>query len=226
MCFSATASFSVSAVLLGGGIYTTVRSAKYDRSMLLFAAYPLAFGIQQAMEGFVWLRLEAQATSNNAALGFLFFSHFFWLAWVPLSAWWLETMRGTPGRSQILAAFALTGLLAGILLYVPLWQHTLFAPQVEAGNICYNTTVVFDAIFPEFVTRIIYAAIVLGSLLLSSVRAAQLLGALLSFSAATAMMGYPKESFISVWCFFAAVISLYIVAWIGRGRRIATPVRA
>ena len=65
MCFSATASFTAGAVLLGVGTLT-LRSAlasrhSHRRRDLPFAAIPLLFAIQQLIEGVVWLTVSAEA---------------------------------------------------------------------------------------------------------------------------------------------------------------------
>jgi hypothetical protein len=52
MCFSALASFTAAAGLLGIGT-VTVRRAGAARAA--YAAIPLLFGIQQLLEGMLWL---------------------------------------------------------------------------------------------------------------------------------------------------------------------------
>ncbi|MDR4516643.1 MAG: hypothetical protein MRK00_04560 [Nitrosomonas sp.] len=58
MCFSATASFAVSAGLISAGMYCVYKVRLVDRIYWPFALYPLFFGIQQAAEGWLWLVLE------------------------------------------------------------------------------------------------------------------------------------------------------------------------
>ena len=53
MCFSATASFSVGAILLGLGTLT-LKAARRPPELVL-AAIPLLFAIQQLSEGVIWL---------------------------------------------------------------------------------------------------------------------------------------------------------------------------
>ncbi|RRJ46375.1 hypothetical protein EIM03_29860 [Pseudomonas aeruginosa] len=53
MCFSAPASFTAAAVLLGLGT-VTMRRAR-SRRELPYAAIPLLFGVQQLLEGMLWL---------------------------------------------------------------------------------------------------------------------------------------------------------------------------
>ena len=58
MCFSAVASFSASAVLLPVGAYCVARAAAERWTLLPLALVPIAFGVQQFAEGFVWLGLQ------------------------------------------------------------------------------------------------------------------------------------------------------------------------
>ena len=72
MCFSATASFSAAAVLLGIGTLT-LRSAlasrhAYRRRELPFAAIPLLFAIQQLIEGVIWLTFGADVPMLNSVM--------------------------------------------------------------------------------------------------------------------------------------------------------------
>ena len=65
MCFSASASFSAAALLLGIGALT-LRSALATRQprALLFAAIPILFAIQQLIEGVIWLTFTDELDDN------------------------------------------------------------------------------------------------------------------------------------------------------------------
>ena len=90
MCFSAPASFTAAAVLLGLGT-VTMRRAR-SRRELPYAAIPLLFGVQQLLEGMLWLTFPDRAPLLNVALTHLysFFSHVLWPIYVPLAALALE----------------------------------------------------------------------------------------------------------------------------------------
>ncbi len=72
MCFSATASFSAGAVLLGLGTLT-LKSTRH-RNELPFAA------IQQLSEGVIWLTFSHEAPLLNTVMTYVysFFSHALW----------------------------------------------------------------------------------------------------------------------------------------------------
>ena len=64
MCFSATASFTAGAGLLVIGAIT-IRLSR-DRAELPFAAIPVLFGVQQLIEGALWLTFPDKAPLLNA----------------------------------------------------------------------------------------------------------------------------------------------------------------
>jgi hypothetical protein len=92
MCFSATASFTASTLLLPVGLYCAKKSYEIDKRYLALAAVPFLFGIQQAFEGGLWLAMGESVESriNRMALGFLFFADFFWPFFVPLASAFVE----------------------------------------------------------------------------------------------------------------------------------------
>jgi hypothetical protein len=66
------------------------------------AAFPLLFGIQQLVEGALWLRLESQITdwtTSVLAHGFLTFAEIVWPILVPISAL-LDVMTVVPGAAR------------------------------------------------------------------------------------------------------------------------------
>ncbi len=73
MCFSASASFAVSAALLPVSAFTINYAWRYDKRYLALAAFPLMFGVQQAFEGVLWLSIpiEEAAGLRISALGLL-----------------------------------------------------------------------------------------------------------------------------------------------------------
>ena len=116
MCFSATASFSAGALLVGLGTLT-LKSAHGLREMP-FAAIPLLFAIQQLSEGVIWLTFRYEAPQLNAVMThvYSFFSHVLWPAYVPISVLLIEP----PGRRRrALLVFVVAGVAVGAyLLYI------------------------------------------------------------------------------------------------------------
>ncbi len=210
MCYSATASFGLAAPLLPVGLYCLNRARRENARWMPFAAYPLAFGLQQAVEGALWIGISSgdQALIGAASRGFLFFSHFFWLFWVPLSMLALES---DARRRPFLAALAILGGLYGASLFLPIMlREDWLSVTVVHHSIKYQTTLIYDGIVSRGGLRFVYAAIIVASLFICSARQIRVFAVLIFVSVIAAFLffGY---AFISVWCFFAAVLSLYVV---------------
>jgi hypothetical protein len=214
MCFSATASFTASALLLPVGLYCAKKAYETDKRYLVLATVPFLFGIQQAFEGGLWLAMgESEESSNRMALGFLFFADFLWPFLVPLASAFVEkTMR----KRRIFLFFSCLGGLFGLSLYLPLlFQPDWLSVAIKQGSILYQLVQVYDAIIPQPGVRIIYVIIVAAPLLASSVRNIRVLGVLLVISILVSTLVF-SYAFVSVWCFFAAIISLYVFSIIAQ----------
>ena len=209
MCFSATASFTSGAVLIPVGMYCLRRAIKASPQSVLFAVYPLGFGIQQIFEGLLWLSLGRQLDCQYpAAFGFMFFSHFFWLWWVPLSVWWLEA---TGIRKNIALGLTITGAVYGALMYFPVLLNDGWLQIVLMNHsIVYEARLIYDGFMPRELVRAIYAVIVVSSLLTTSDRYVRYFGILILLSVVLAKLFF-DYAFISIWCFYAALLSVYIV---------------
>ena len=85
MCFSATASFSKSALLLGMRTFA-VKATKHPREWP-FAAIPLMFAFQQLIEGVIWLIFSVGAPLLNMAMtyAYSFISHVLWPVYMPVA---------------------------------------------------------------------------------------------------------------------------------------------
>ena len=200
MCFSATASFSAAAVLLGIGTLT-LRSAlaTRQRRALPFAAIPMLFAVQQFVEAVIWLTFSHEAPLLNSVMShvYSFFSHVLWPVYVPVAVLLLEPAGW---RRLALIAFVAAGAAVGAyLLYILLAFPVVSRPTGQ--HIEYDSPHFFAA-----ATMTLYLLSTALSPLLSTHRMVVVFGALalLSFGAAYA---FYATWFISVWCFFAALLS-------------------
>lgn len=215
MCFSATASFTLAAVLMPAGIYTVLEVRRTNPAWLAFGIFPLVFGVQQILEGILWLALVG---GNETAVclssrGFLFFSHFFWLAWVPFAVW---TVEADATRRRLAGLMAIAGFFSGLSVFLPAaliedWLRV----EVIQRSLEYKTILIYEGFIDRSILRAVYAVIVIGSLLLSSHRLIQVFGVLVMASLVLTYAFY-AYAFISVWCFFAAVLSVYLAVILRR----------
>lgn len=209
MCFSATASLSLGVVLIPLGIYSIKRAARLPGGFTLLALAPLLFGLQQIVEGFVWLGLASENafTIQSAALGFMFFSHFFWLVWVPLCCYSIEP---SGLKRKLFSLLLFLGLAHGLLMYVPLLLYKdWLSVEMVSHSIHYSTRLLHYDYMPAIILQILYPLIILVPLLLSSNGYVQIFGVIV-FSSLLFTLLHFNYALISVWCYFAAVSSVYI----------------
>ncbi len=199
MCFSATASFVAGFSLAVIGVVTAKRARR--RTDLPFALIPLLFGIQQLIEGMLWLSfdLDTPAFKSIMAYAFSVFSHTLWPIFVPFAIAMLEPE--TRRRHRILA-FQAVGLGIGLYLLYFIVRYPLTA--VEGEHIVYVVTY-----FSKLPAMTLYLAATCLVCLLSSHRLVRVFGTLTLLFFFIAYWFYAVALF-SVWCYFSAVLSAII----------------
>lgn len=210
MCFSAAVSFGASALLLPIGLYSWHLAHQQNPQYLPLACTPILFAIQQACEGLVWLGIRADSltVTNLGAFGFLAFAYWFWLFWTP---WSVAQSEPQPTVRRISWSFSILGGLYGMLLYLPiLIQPPWLSIQVFHHSIEYNTRLIIDPWVSQELDRLLYATIILVPLILASNRSLKVFGGAIGLSA-IASNWLLHQVFVSVWCFFAALLSLFIL---------------
>jgi hypothetical protein len=209
MCFSATVSYSTAAVLVVTGLYLVHQAKRLPTPYRLLALVPLLFGIQQGFEGRVWQVVDAgSAAAVPYAFGFLFFSHFLWLWWFPLCSYLLECGKF---RKRLFLGFLLFGAFSAALVYFALLLHPAWLTvSVQGHSIIYEIESGYrSTISIPLPASALYALIILVPLLLSSYLHLRVFGVLVTLSMVLTSRFY-DDALISVWCFFAAVLSLYL----------------
>ncbi len=197
MCFSATASFTAGAALSAVGALTLKRTTRHAE--IPFAAIPVLFGLQQLVEGGIWLTFSNRSAHLNEVLTHIYalFSHVLWPVFVPLAVLALESV---PWRRTVLVALATGGAIAGFyLLYF--WAVDPTTSRIVGRHIIYDSPHFY--ILPILVLYVLSTCV--GSLC-SSHSAIRWFGAA-SLASAFGASAFYSTWFISVWCFFAAVMS-------------------
>lgn len=202
MCFSATVSFGAGAILAGAGVVSMKKTR--NPKMLLFASMPLAFSLHQLAEGVVWLSLrnpEWAAWQSPATCFYLFVAQLTWPLCVPLAIWLMEP---NPGRKKILFYVMITGVAFAIYLAYCFMTYEVSA-SVEGRHIRYTMD------FPHLnLRRVWYVIPTLAPLFLSSLKWMKLLAVAFTVSLIVTFIFYSK-TVISVWCFFAALLSALVL---------------
>jgi hypothetical protein len=210
MCFSPEASFGLAGVLAVTGGYCVRTALRTDRSLLPIAVIPVVFAVQQFCEGWVWIGIthgDPQLT-RIAAIAYLFFALLFWPVWVPCSMLLAERSRRA---RRFLVAMTALGLVLGLGLMLPIvvapgWLAVQPHPHALHYNI--GDSPIFD-MFPGTLWEALYLLVVTAPLFVSSVNRMVHCGVVVIVSAALTYVFF-DHAFASVWCFIAAVLSLYL----------------
>jgi len=211
MCFSATANFVGSGVLGAVGVATLVH-VKHRRE-LLFASLPALFAVHQFIEGFVWLGLDGHMkpqVAHDAGAAFMLYAQGLLPALVPLSVLLFER---TAKRRRRMLPFVVLGF--GLTLYI-LWALTAFPTQVYVHS---NSIVYMNQATNYFLVAVLYVIATCGSLFFSENRDMVMFGAA-NLAILLITMGVKRYAFTSVWCAYAAVASVIILAYFWRSKRL------
>lgn len=203
MCFSASASFIAGSALSVVGVVTVTKAKR--RAEIPFAMIPLLFGIQQITEGLIWFSFQSGAVWLTTAMTYAYslFSHVLWPIFVPLAIGLLETV---PWRKKALYIFQCMGIGVGAYLFYFLVKFPVISQAV-------NKSIVYDS--PHFYiipVLIFYIAATGVSSLFSSHKIINVFGIAVLLSIVVAYRFY-AVSFVSVWCFFAAILSVMILLY-------------
>lgn len=212
MCFSATVNFAGSAALGAAGV-ATLAKVKHRRE-LLFAAMPLLFAIHQFIEGFVWLGLDgilSPAVAHNMGAAFMLYAQGLLPFLAPLSVVIFEPDTESRGR---MLPFAVIG--GATTLYI-LWALTAFPTEVYVER---NSIVYMNQATNNLAVALIYVVVTCGSLFFSQIRMMVAFG-VANLVILLIVMAVKRYAFTSVWCAYAAVASVIILAyfWTSREER-------
>ena len=182
-------------------------------STRLFAAIPLLFGLQQFAEGIVWATMNAPAhvaLHEVAVVCFLALALVIWPLWAPLALWHIEP-RGI--RRRIQRSFFILGVIIAVVAAHLLLRWEPFA-VVAGRSIDYQHAKMGVAI-PDFVLLLAFAIPTVASFLVSTATMVRTIGMTLAVSLVLAFL-IKQEALTSVWCFFAAVLSVMIFVAVTR----------
>lgn len=204
MCFSATASLTASALLTASGILAHKKVT--NPNLRLFASIPLLFAAQQCAEGIVWLTHTTNPTlAHQAAYGFLFFAFILWPVWIPLS---LLPTEQHPTRALLLKISLALGAAFATLSTWYLFTQSITINVINCSIAYHMADIGLDATL----ARVWYLSAAIAPFFVSSLKRIWIVGAAIMLGYALADAVY-THTFVSVWCFFAAVISC-VVVWV------------
>ncbi|MFY9844688.1 MAG: DUF6629 family protein [Terriglobales bacterium] len=204
MCFSATANFVGSGVLGAVGVVTLTKVR--HRRELLFASLPILFAIHQFIEGFVWLGLDgilSPAVAHDMGAAFMLYAQGLLPFLLPLSVLLFEPDRKS--RKRMLPFLVLGG---GTTLYI-LWALTAFPLQLYVKG---NSIVYINQATNNLAVAVLYVIATCGSLFFSKLKMMVVFGAA-NLAILLIVMEFKRYAFTSLWCAYAAAVSVIILGY-------------
>jgi hypothetical protein len=190
------------------GVATVIKAER--KAQIPFAMIPFLFGVQQIVEGMLWLTFRFDDQLLNVTMTYLFvlFSHILWPIFLPFSIGLMETVAW---RKKVISAFQITGIAVGLYLLYFIVRYPVTS-EVH-GHMVYVLPHVKEQPVLEF-----YLAATCVAPLFSSHRIINIFGVLALLLFMVAYWFY-TVAFFSVWCFFAAILSgvVYLQFKFGNG---------
>jgi hypothetical protein len=211
MCFSAAANFVGSGVLATVGVVTLTK-VKHRRE-LLFASLPTLFAIHQFIEGFVWLGLDGMFSpqfTHSMAAAFMLYAQGLLPFLLPLSVVLFEPDAASRRR---MFPFLVLGTLTALFI---LWALTAYPTEVFVKR---NTLVYINQATNHMLVAVFYVIATCGTLLFSKIKDMVIFG-LANLAILLAVMAFKRYAFTSLWCAYAAVASMIILAYFWKSHKV------
>jgi len=203
MCFSAAASFTAGASLCVLGV-ASMRKVESPHQYSV-ATVPLVFGVQQLVEGLVWIALENEGWSHftiPASMTFLLIAQVVWPILMPFSFLQLEK---DPRRKWILKWFLLPGIIVAAYFLYCLISFDVYTEAIN-HHVFYKLD--FPKILIPYAAGFYLVATVIPPLLSRNIKV-QLIGVVFLVAYIISRLFF-QPSLISVWCFFAIIVAILI----------------
>jgi hypothetical protein len=213
MCFSLGASLGAGAILLAVG-YAAVSLSRTPQQHVL-CAIPLLFSFQQFTEALLWLALQHDSYSQwkgPPLYLYLLLAQVIWPVFLPLAVLLAEK---EPLRKKAQVTLAAAGVITAAC-----FSYGLLFYNADASITHHHIRYTLDfPLLSRWYGGILYLAAAMGAPVLSSNSRIRLIGAFLLASYLVTRFLY-KDYLISVWCYFAAAISLVVLFDIIRQNRL------
>jgi hypothetical protein len=202
MCFSPDADAVVGGIVVVIGL-DALRHVREPKQIVL-ASLPVLFGLHQLDEALVWLGLQGRIPESIGRVGiwiYVLFALAALPALVPIAVLAIE--RST-ARRRVIGAFSALGIGVGVALGVSMFRGSVNA-AIDGRHVAYDVS----ALHQGGQVTALYVLAACGALVLCSYRDIAALG-LLNLVAVPVLMWLTVSGFISLWCFWAAIVSVVI----------------
>ncbi len=200
MCISATASFVTSGALVASGV--AIARVPKPKSAIPLSIFPFIFATHQFIEGLLWLNNRGFLADNYKSVvvyAFVLIAFVLLPIFVPFSVYVLESGRI---RRVIILLCQFTGMYAGLANLVIIIRGPVNA-SVVGHSFAYSVNT------PDIISAL-YLISLLIPFLVSSNKRLVILGVALAASSATSGSIASTGTFPSVWCFSAAILSVFL----------------
>lgn len=208
MCFSAEADFVSGAVIGVVGVVTLTKVEK-PRELAL-GVLPLAFALHQIVEGFVWRSLSDPVPHSGNGVAVYLYVVFAWVVLPILAPLAILLVERDARRRLAMWAFVAIGTLAALYLLWSVINNDISA-HITEHTIQYGGA----GRYADIITGL-YVIATCGVPLVSSHPRIRWFG-ITNLFAVTAIAAIQAEGLTSVWCAWAAVVSMLIyvqfVSW-------------
>jgi hypothetical protein len=209
VCFSAAVNFVGSGVLgaIGAVTLTKVR----HRRELLFASLPTLFAVHQFIEGFVWLGLDgrlSQTVTHNMGAAFVLYAQGLLPFVIPMSVVLFE-----PNMQARRRMFPFLAIGTATALYM-LWALIAYPLHIYVQG---NSIVYINDGTNNTWLAVLYVISTCGTLFFSKVRDMVIFGAA-NLAILLIVMAVKRYAFTSLWCAYAALASVIILAYFWRSK--------
>lgn len=203
MCFSATASITAGIVLSGVGVASALNVKKPAHYAL--TSIPIVFGVQQFVEGLLWISLTNPRYSEYQTMAtylFLTIAQVIWPLLLPVAFILFEKEIK---RKNLMKLCLGTGVITALY-----FGYCLFTFNVESS--IQNRHIFYALDYPAQLIPIaafFYVVSTVTAPLLSGNRKIQLMGVfILLFYILSRLVFQPN--LISVWCFFGTLVGILV----------------
>jgi Family of unknown function (DUF6629) len=201
VCFSAEADFVSGAVIAGIGV-ATLTKVERPREFAL-GVVPLALGLHQLVEGFVWLGLHDKISQDATDFAIHLYLAFAWVVLPVLLPVALLLLTSDPRRRQAMAVCVGIGIGVSTYLAWALVNNDISA-RIDGHTVQYGGAGGYALLFTA-----LYVVATCAPPLLSSQPAIVLFG-ICNLGAVAVIAFVQADGLTSLWCAWAAVVSVLI----------------
>ena len=215
MCFSAGASFGASAILVAAGVVAASKAKSTPQRILV--AIPFVFAFQQLLEGLLWLSLKhdfPDTTHHFIMYAYLVIAMGIWPMWIPVN---MRMFEQDKTRKLILDILIVIGILVSLLTFYVFLSYPVQSITMD-HHLHYRFDLPMEIRKNIWVFSIMYCMATIIPPFISSVKKMRWLGIVFAVAYSFTLLFYPG-AVVSVWCYFAAILSIVVIYILGFSTR-------